>query len=215
MWAGAKRVGRGALILGGVLYVGTGIYAVSRQYSTFREYVTLPDAFYLELDLETASLAERARSDPLALLQGGGQQLELGRALQALDEGKHDARVQGLLALLGGREQFAGLAQVQELRNALIDFRLHSRGRAPAVAYSNSIGEGGANATAVAYLASAFDRAYVAPTGMVSLLGFDGSLVFYKRLLDRVGVAPQVFRREEYKSAMAPLLNEKYDPHHR
>ena len=64
----------------------------------------------------------------------------------------------------------------------------HVRGRVPTVAFSNTLGEGGTNATALAYLASAFDKAYVAPTGMVSLLGFDGTTVFYKRLLDKVGL---------------------------
>ncbi|KAI8464184.1 MAG: peptidase family S49-domain-containing protein [Monoraphidium minutum] len=233
-WSAAKKLGRAAFVIGGVLYVGTGVYAVARQYGTFREYVTLPDAFYLELDFETSSLVERARSDPLSLLRGGGPQLELGKALQAraLDEAKRDARVQGLLALLGDREQFAGLAQVQELRDALIDFRgrmaqvqelrdalidfrRHAGARAPAVAFSNSLGEGGTNATAMVYLASAFDRAYVAPTGMVSLLGFGGPALFYKRLLDKVGVVPRVFRREEYKSAASSLVNEKYDEHAR
>lgn len=77
------------------------------------------------------------------------------------------------------------------------------------------MGEGGLNATALVYLASSFDRAFVAPTGMVSLLGFDGTALFYKRLLERIGVSPRVFRREEYKAAMAPFVNDRYDPHHR
>jgi hypothetical protein len=43
---------------------------------------------------------------------------------QALDAAKADTRVQGLLAYLGERASFEGLAQVQELRGALIDFRV-------------------------------------------------------------------------------------------
>jgi hypothetical protein len=44
--------------------------------------------------------------------------------IQILDSAKSDPRVVGLLALLGGRERFAGVAQVQELRSAIIDFRV-------------------------------------------------------------------------------------------
>jgi hypothetical protein len=71
------------------------------------------------------------------------------------------------------------------------------------------------NATALVYLASAFDRVFVAPSGMVSFLGFDGTQMFFRRLLDKIGVAPRVFRREEYKSAMAPFVGEGFDRHHR
>jgi hypothetical protein len=111
-WKAAKRFGRGAVVIAGIAYVGTGVYAVTRQYKTFqevgdsmgggaafpsaalqpyptptdpnrpRQYVTLPGAFYLEMDFEGASLVERARSDPLALLQGGAAQLELAKALE-------------------------------------------------------------------------------------------------------------------------------------
>lgn len=45
--------------------------------------MTLPESFYLELDFEAGSLVERARSDPLSLLAGGGGQMELGRVIQA------------------------------------------------------------------------------------------------------------------------------------
>lgn len=45
--------------------------------------------------------------------------------------------------------------------------------------------------------------------------GFENTGVFYRRLLDKIGVVPKVFRREEYKAAMAPVLGEKYDPYAR
>jgi len=47
---------------------------------------------------------------------------------QILDSAKTDPRVQGLLAYLGERERFGGLAQIQELRSALIDFRVRCLG---------------------------------------------------------------------------------------
>ena len=46
---------------------------------------------------------------------------------KALDAGKRDARVRGLLALLGERSRLGGLAQVQELRAAVADFRVRGK----------------------------------------------------------------------------------------
>lgn len=39
--------------------------------------------------------------------------------------------------------------------------------------------------------------------------------VFVKGLLDKLKVEPEVFRREEYKAAMAPVTGTGFDPAHR
>jgi hypothetical protein len=39
--------------------------------------------------------------------------------------------------------------------------------------------------------------------------------VFLKQLLDRTQVQAEVFRREQYKGALAPLMGEKFDEHQR
>lgn len=44
-------------------------------------------------------------------------------------------------------------------------------------AYSNAFCEGGSNGTGLYYLASAADKVFMPPTGMVSLLGFASSQV--------------------------------------
>lgn len=43
---------------------------------------------------------------------------------QVLQAAKADGRVRGLLTILGDRGNFGGMAQLQELRNALLDFRV-------------------------------------------------------------------------------------------
>ena len=104
---------------------------------------------------------------------------------QVLGDAQSDTRCRGLLATLGGRENFQGLAQLQELRNALLDFKAHGQGRGAATyAYSNTFGEGGMNGTAVYYLASVFDKVYVPPTGLVSLLGFESSQVGFRGMVE-------------------------------
>jgi hypothetical protein len=39
--------------------------------------------------------------------------------------------------------------------------------------------------------------------------------VFVRGLLDKLKVQPEVFRREEYKAALAPLMGTGFDPAHR
>lgn len=52
----------------------------------------------------------------------------------------------------------ACLPQIQELSQAVSDFRTHARGRAPTVAYADCFGEGGMNATSIYMLASTFGQ---------------------------------------------------------
>jgi hypothetical protein len=64
----------------------------------------------------------------------------------------------------------------------LLPVQFHAQGRAPVFAYSNSFCEGGANGTGLYYLASAADKVFMPPTGMLSLLGFASSQVCVRGL---------------------------------
>lgn len=52
-----------------------------------------------------------------------------------------------------------------------------AKGRAPVFAYSNAFGEGGLNGTGLYYVATAADKVFMAPSGMLSLLGFESTQV--------------------------------------
>eukprot|EP00878_Enallax_costatus_P020111 GHUV01021243.1.p1 GENE.GHUV01021243.1~~GHUV01021243.1.p1 ORF type:complete len:232 (+),score=82.82 GHUV01021243.1:291-986(+) len=207
-WTNFKR------LAGAVIIYNVGLSAY-QTYKVFKEFITLPEAFYLELDLEQQTLVERLSNNPISLITAGLHQLELQGLIQTLHTAKSDDRVRGVMAILGGRENFGGIAQLQELRNALLDFRFTAKGRAPIYAYSNTFGEGGLNATGLYYLASAADKVYMPPTSCLSLLGFESTQVFVRGLLDKLKVEPEVYRREEYKSAMATLADKEFDPPHR
>ena len=45
------------------------------------------------------------------------------QVVEALKIAGNDSRVKGLTTIIGANQQFSGLAQIQELRNAVIDFR--------------------------------------------------------------------------------------------
>jgi hypothetical protein len=56
--------------------------AAATAVSRLQEYVTLPPAFYVEMDLEQQVLVERASSNPYTLLTSGLHQLELQQLIQ-------------------------------------------------------------------------------------------------------------------------------------
>jgi protease-4 len=90
------------------------------------------------------------------------------------------------------------LAQVQELREAVADFRASGKG---AVAWTESLGEIGGG-TVPYYLATAFDEIWVQPSGDLAITGVSIQATFIKGALDKAGVIPQFGKRREYKTAV-------------
>lgn len=165
----------------------------------------LPDTVVLDLDL-THSLAEGG-SDRLGGLLG--HEASLREVLDALERGRRDPRVKGVLARLGGDE--VGFAQSQELRAAVDRFRASGRF---AVAFSESYGDGGSGNRAY-LLASAFDEVWLQPLGMVGLTGLSAEVPLARAALDALGVQPQLMQREEYKSFAETFLRSDLSPANR
>jgi protease-4 len=120
--------------------------------------------------------------------------------LDALERAGNDARVAGLVARIGDGE--LGLAEAQELRDAIAQFRAKGK---RAIAYSDSFGEFGSG-TRSYYLATAFDEIWLQPLGLVGLIGLRAEEPFFRGTLDLLGVVPRFDHREEYKSAADPIV---------
>ncbi|GAB2666741.1 signal peptide peptidase SppA [Kribbella swartbergensis] len=154
----------------------------------------------LELDL-TRGVLETPPASPVAAFRA--RHLPTLRELvAALRKGARDDSVVGLVAHLGG--QRLSLAQVQDLREAVADFRTSGK---PAVAWTESFGETG-HGTVPYYLATAFDEIWVQPSGDLAITGVSVQAVFVRGALDKAGVIPQFGKRREYKTA-ADTFTEK------
>ncbi|MCE3247980.1 MAG: sppA, partial [Geminicoccaceae bacterium] len=116
----------------------------------------LPERIVLALDLREG-LDEAAADDPLGLLGLAGPTFT--DVILGLDRAARDPRVKGLLAQLNG--EGPGLAQTQELRTALAQFRAQGKF---AYAYADSFGEFGPG-TRGYYLATAFEQIHLQPIG--------------------------------------------------
>src|SRR5574344_2459550 len=80
----------------------------------------------------------------------------------------------------------------EELRKALLDFRQSGK---PVIAYANTY----SNLTY--YLASVADKVIINSYGDAMLTGVSTNIVFFKDLLDKLGVEMQLIRHGKYKAA--------------
>src|ERR1700753_2274815 len=156
----------------------------------------------LELDL-TQGLTEGPPADPLNAFLTRNR-LRLGDLLAGLRRASEDDRVKGLIAKVGG--QPIGLATVQELREAIGQFR--GAGKL-AYAWSESFGEFG-QGNSPYYLATAFDKIYLQPSGSLGLTGVVVEQVFLRSALDKIGVNFEAGARREYKTAAHQLTEQGF-----
>jgi len=155
----------------------------------------------LELDL-SRGLQEAAPGDPVTALRSRGVPTLRG-VVDRLHRAADDRRVVGLVAHLGAGS--LSPSQADELAAAVEG--LAASGRST-VAYAETFGELGDGTTAYR-LAVAFDTIWMQPSGRLGLTGVALRGVFVRRLLDRLGVEPQIGQRHEYKGAADTLLREE------
>jgi protease IV len=161
------------------------------QVSRLRQRQTAP--LILELDL-TDGIAEGPVADPLSAFMSR-RKLRLSDVLEGLRRARRDDRVRVLVVKVGGSR--TGLAQVQELREAIGTFRETGK---LTVAWSESFGEfTGGNVSY--YLATAFDRIYLQPSGALGLTGVGVEQLFLHDALVKLGIGFESAKRHEYKSA--------------
>ncbi|MEV0996181.1 signal peptide peptidase SppA [Nonomuraea sp. NPDC050202] len=160
----------------------------------------------LELDL-TEGLTEGPPADPLAAVLSM-RKTRLADVLSGLKRARQDPRVKALVVKIGG--QPLGLAMVQELRQAVIHFRASGK---LTVAFSETFGEFGGG-TVPYYLATAFERLYLQPSGDVGLTGVALEQRFVKGALGKLGVGFEAGQRHEYKTAPNTFTQDHMtDPH--
>jgi protease-4 len=137
------------------------------------------------------------------------KKLRMRDVVEALQQASQDSRVKGLVARIG--QSGMRLAQVQEVRDAVISFRAAGK---PAIAYAETFGEAGPGNSSY-YLATAFDAVYLQPSGDVGLTGLIYEQPFIRGTLDKLGIVPRVDGRKEYKSFRYMFTERKYIPPHR
>jgi len=162
----------------------------------------LPQSMVLSIDLRNVP----PESTSTNLLRGGlfGGSRDIVDAVQLLWQAADDPRVVGLFVDIG--DESAGLARVQELRQAIAHFR--GKGKF-AVGFAESLGSGGTH-LADYYLASSLEQIWLQPSGGFAVAGIAVQTPFIKTGLDKLGVKIEGGKRYEYKSAPDTFIETGY-----
>ena len=166
----------------------------------------MPREGILQINMSDMTLSEQGQdADPLASLTGGNAITSVGiySAIQAINAAATDPAVKFIYMKPDGAS--AGIAQLEEFRTALENFR--SSGKA-IVSYIESPSNAGY------YLASVSDKIYMTSYegGMNMFSGLSSQMIFLKDILDRIGVNVQLIRHGKYKSAGEMYIRNSASP---
>jgi protease-4 len=134
-----------------------------------------------------------------------GQLLTVRGYVDVIRKAKLDRRVTGLLIKPGGFES-PFWAKIQEIRDALLDFR---RSGKPVYALLEYGGD------KEYYLASAADKVFLLPTSTLDLTGIASYEVFLRGTFDWVGTYPDFLHVGEFKTAVNAYTEKTFTPAHR
>jgi protease-4 len=127
------------------------------------------------------------------------------KTIQAIQAAADDDRIEGIYINFDENTSI-DLASLEEIRAQLVRFRESGKF---VVAYQESWSQ-------VAYwFASAADKVYANPAGGLQWTGLSASVMFYKGLLDKLGIEPIVVRHGEFKSAVEPFILDGMSPENR
>ncbi|MCM1483969.1 MAG: signal peptide peptidase SppA [Muribaculaceae bacterium] len=143
-------------------------------------------------------VADRYEPGPiLDRLYGGIPEiLPLNTLLSAIEKASSDDRIEGIYLDCGGVS--VGLAQAQAIISALDEFKESGKW---VYAYADNYSQ------ADYFIASSTaDSLFVNPQGMIDVHGLSSTTMYFKDLLDKVGVKVQVVKVGTFKSAVEPFI---------
>lgn len=159
----------------------------------------------LVLAINGTIVEQPAEADPLDIISGGSalmREHRLRDLVHALDAAATDSRVKAVAldldSFLGG-----GQAALSDVGEALDRVR---RANKPVIAYATGYSDD-------AYLLAAHaSEVWLNPLGAVLIAGPGGTNLYYKGLLDKIGVTANVYRVGTYKAAVEPFIREDMSP---
>ena len=185
----------GIIVSGVLLFIVSILMMFSMLYSSDSE-VTVRENSILKLDLD-GSLVERGGEDPWAILMGDeAAEYGLDDLLASIRKAKENENIKGIY-IEATDLATDGFAALKEVRDALADFKESGKF---IVAYGDMYTQ------PMYYVASVADRVLLNPEGMLEWSGLSSMPVFYKDLMDKLGIRWQIFKVGTYKSAVEPFV---------
>jgi len=184
------------------------LFIISMMVSSIqKEEVALSKSSILHLELNQA-LKERTSKNPFEDFNfadfSSNQQLGLNDILTTISRAAKDDKIKGIyidIPVLTG-----GMASVEEIRNALIDFKKSGKF---IFSFADYYSQGSY------YLASVSDKIFLNPEGQVMINGLASQLMFFKGTFEKLEIEPQVIRHGKFKSAIEPFILDKMSDENR
>ncbi len=136
----------------------------------------------------------RDETDPFAGLLS--DEVGLDDILHAIEVARGDANIAGISIAKSFLQ--TGLAQTQEMRKALLDFKSEGKFIYAHFDYCNQKDY---------YLATVADKIYLNPVGAMDFKGLATEVLYFKDLQEKTGIKLEVIRHGKYKAAVEPFLS--------
>lgn len=135
----------------------------------------------------------------------GRSSFSLHDITKMIRQAAEDHRILGLIVNLGCLD--LGMAQIQELRNAIKDFKNHGK-------YAH-VQAARIPDTKLYYLSSVFDHITVQPGGEIGFIGFTIESPFFRDFFNKYGIIPSFEKQGRYKSAPETFLENDFSTDHK
>ena len=171
--------------------LGVGVYNRfddNQEYQRNVGYVSLSQAFHTTRHIRRNAILD----------------VQMDEIEKTLKVAKRDQEIAGALIKIGGSRYSIG--RLQEIRDAISDFKASGK---KVVGYMTNCSTGNY------LLASVCDRIVLHPSGEVRLVGLRSEILFYKGVLDRLGIRANLEHIGEYKSASDLFTREEMSEAHR
>lgn len=183
------------IIIAGALSIFALISLIGAATSMMSEGEGIKENSVLMLDFD-GTFGERADDNPFSsLMNDGKNSYSLEDVIASIKEARKNPDIKGIYLQAGDME--IQLASLEEIRGELESFKESGKF---VVAYGDQYSQG------MYYLASVADKVIVNPEGSISWHGLAVQPIFFKNLLEKLGVEMQIFKVGTYKSAVEPYI---------
>lgn len=184
------------IILSGILLFFITIITIAGILASTETETTVKDNSVMFLDFN-GELVERAEDNPFSQFLGEEfNTYGLDDILASIKKAKELNEIKGIYIQASFLN--SSFASLEEIRNALLDFKKSGKF---IVAYGNNYTQG------LYYLTSVADKIMLNPQGAIEWKGIASQPMFYKDLLQKLGIEMQVFKVGTYKSAVEPFIS--------
>ena len=178
--------------------------------SSAEKQVVVENNSMLVLDMGR-QIVDRAPNDPFEDMElpflSQVKSLGLDDIFTSLENAAADDNIKGVylkLSMFGG-----GMASVEEIRNALIEFKKNCD--KPIYAHADQYMMDQKSY----YLATVADKIVIHPEVSVDFRGLGGEMLFFRNALDKVGIEMQIVRHGKFKAAVEPFMLDKMSAENR